>query len=268
MSATRLQLCESNAQPLIFMQSDHSLKTAIRCLFSEHQPGFFSIVSLGEQAPSGCMTLSEWSKSAAFTELLSHYSNEIYRHHPDSSVEEKPLHSLWSQWYMGLLIPPLLLALLAEPRGLDCHPQRIKVEFHLTGRPARFWIDVAEDNAIRYFTPEQRIQYLVCCHLLPVIEAIAQQGAINARLIWNNTGYLIWSHLPELEPVLDQQTIHHLRHHLFSEPLLADGSVNPLYRTVISRNESVQRRSCCQRYRLPDVKCCGDCTLKTDLSVL
>ncbi len=37
---------------------------------------------------------------------------------------------------------------------------------------------------------------------------------------------------------------------------------NPLWRTVMLREGQLVRRTCCQRYRLPDVQQCGDCTLK------
>ena len=32
--------------------------------------------------------------------------------------------------------------------------------------------------------------------------------------------------------------------------------------TVVPRDGLLVRRTCCQRYRLPDVQQCGDCTLK------
>ena len=50
--------------------------------------------------------------------------------------------------------------------------------------------------------------------------------------------------------------------HCFFEKQLADGQDNPLWRTVMLREGQLVRRTCCQRYRLPDVQQCGDCTLK------
>ncbi|MEA7611664.1 siderophore-iron reductase FhuF, partial [Salmonella enterica subsp. enterica serovar Anatum] len=48
----------------------------------------------------------------------------------------------------------------------------------------------------------------------------------------------------------------------FFEKQLSDGQDNPLWRTVVMRDGLLVRRTCCQRYRLPDVQQCGDCTLK------
>uniref|UniRef100_UPI00301788FB siderophore-iron reductase FhuF n=1 Tax=Leclercia sp. M50 TaxID=3081258 RepID=UPI00301788FB len=49
---------------------------------------------------------------------------------------------------------------------------------------------------------------------------------------------------------------------IFFARQLSDGRDNPLYRTVVPRYGLLVRRTCCQRYRLPDVQQCGDCTLK------
>ncbi|AHA68921.1 Ferric hydroxamate reductase FhuF [Shigella dysenteriae 1617] len=44
--------------------------------------------------------------------------------------------------------------------------------------------------------------------------------------------------------------------------MLTNGEDNPLWRTVYCATACWVRRTCCQRYRLPDVQQCGDCTLK------
>ncbi|VEB05000.1 Ferric reductase [Klebsiella pneumoniae] len=49
---------------------------------------------------------------------------------------------------------------------------------------------------------------------------------------------------------------------VFFKKQLADGQDNPLWRTVMLREGQLVRRTCCQRYRLPDVQQCGDCTLR------
>jgi ferric iron reductase protein FhuF len=49
---------------------------------------------------------------------------------------------------------------------------------------------------------------------------------------------------------------------LLLQKQLSDGEDNPLWRTVVLREGQLVRRTCCQRYRLPDVQQCGDCTLK------
>jgi ferric iron reductase protein FhuF len=73
--------------------------------------------------------------------LLATWSDHIYRHQP-AAAGTKPLLSLWAQWYIGLMVPPLMLALLNEPQGLSLAPEHFHVEFHESGRAACFWIDV------------------------------------------------------------------------------------------------------------------------------
>lgn len=248
--------------PLIFMQSDRSLAAALHDLLSEQRSYLLETVKLGQQAPAGTMTLAEWSQPAAFRLLEQRYGDDLYRNHPDTPREAKPLQSLWAQWYFGLILPPMMLALLMEPRALDCSPQYIHVEFHETGRPATFWIDVQEDEYARYLTAQQRIDRLIQQHLIPVVEAIARHGDINAKLIWNNMGFAFWWFLGELKSVLDEGTLLELEQALYFTSRLLDGSDNPLYRTMIPRNGVMERRSCCQRYRIPDVERCGNCTLK------
>jgi ferric iron reductase protein FhuF len=76
--------------------------------------------------------------------LLATWSDHIYRNQPTLPREQKPLLSLWAQWYIGLLVPPLMLALLSEETAISLAPEHFRVEFHETGRAACFWIDVKQ----------------------------------------------------------------------------------------------------------------------------
>ncbi|WNN44917.1 MULTISPECIES: siderophore-iron reductase FhuF [Winslowiella] len=256
------QAYEYGSSPLIFLQSDRSLSSALHALFTEHRAHFLDSVKLGEEAPAGCMPLANWSQADTFLPLTQRYSDYLYRDHPDTPREAKPLQSLWAQWYFGLIVPPMMMALLLEPRALDCSAEHFHIEFHETGRPACYWLDVREDDDARYLSARQRIDRMIQRHLLPVVQGIEQHGDINAKLIWNNTGYLMHWFLGELKPFLDEDTLVTLEHALFFSRELLNGADNPLYRTMIPRDGAMQRRSCCQRYRIPDVQRCGDCTLK------
>jgi ferric iron reductase protein FhuF len=101
--------------------------------------------------PRHALTLAEWSQPIALRSLLATWSDHIYRHQPTLPREQKPLLSLWAQWYIGLLVPPLMLALLNEPQGLSLAPEHFHVEFHESGRAACFWIDVHSDAGIESF---------------------------------------------------------------------------------------------------------------------
>ncbi len=74
-------------------------------------------------------------------------------------------------------------------------------------------------------------------------------------------GYSLQWFLGELKSQIDETLVLQLEQALFFNQKLLDGSENPLYRTMIMRNGELVRRSCCQRYRIPDVEQCGNCTL-------
>ena len=196
---------------------DAGLAQAVRATIAEHREHLLEFIRLDEPAPLNAMTLAQWSSTNALSSLLAVYSDHIYRNQPTMIRENKPLISLWAQWYIGLMVPPLMLALLTQEKALDVSPEHFHVEFHETGRAACFW---------------------------------------------GNTGYLINWYLTEMKQLLGEATVESLRHALFFEKMLTNGEDNPLWRTVVLRDGLLVRRTCCQRYRLPDVQQCGDCTLK------
>ena len=239
-----------------------TLAMSLREKVAEHRPHLLDFMRLNEMPPPAALTLTEWSRSGEFTTLQALYSDHIYRNHPTQSRENKPLLSLWAQWYIGLQVPSLMLALLTETRALDLSPEYFHVEFHETGRAACFWVDVQEDVDLTRQTPQVRMERLVTQALMPVIEVLEATGEINGKLIWSNTGYLINWYLGEMKTLLGDELVESLRQHLFFARQFTDGQDNPLWRTVVLRDGLLVRRTCCQRYRLPDVQQCGDCTLK------
>ena len=242
--------------------AERALAESIREKIATLRPHLLDFLRLDESAPGHALTLAEWSQPTALRSLLATYSDHIYRHQPTLTREQKPLLSLWAQWYIGLLVPPLMLALLNEPQGLSLAPEHFHVEFHETGRAACFWIDVHEDPSARHLSAQARMERLITRALVPVIDALEATGEINGKLIWSNTGYLIHWYLTEMKPLLGDEKVDALRQSCFFARQLSDGRDNPLYRTVVPREGLLVRRTCCQRYRLPDVQQCGDCTLK------
>ncbi|MEO3740538.1 siderophore-iron reductase FhuF [Kosakonia sp. WA-90] len=238
-----------------------SLANAVRETISSHREYLLDFIHLNEPAPYQTMTLAEWSRGSALQTLIATYSDHIYRNQLTQPRENKPLLSLWAQWYLGLMVPPLLLALLMQERAIDLTPEHFHVEFHETGRAACFWIDVQPDDVLTSCNDAQRISALTTYAMLPVVQALEATGGINGKLIWSNTGYLINWCLGDMIPVLGEGRVAALRQTCFFEKQLADGSDNPLWRTVVLRDGVLVRRTCCQRYRLPDVQQCGDCTL-------
>jgi ferric iron reductase protein FhuF len=238
------------------------LADALRDKITEHRPHLLDFIRLDESHPHHAMTLAEWSRSSDFTSLLARYSDHIYRNNPTQTRENKPLLSLWAQWYIGLQVPSLMLALLTEERALSLSPHHFHVEFHETGRAATFWVDVQADPELTQQSSRLRMESLVIQTLMPVVSALETTGEINGKLIWSNTGYLINWYLGEMKTLLGDEQVNKLRQHLFFAKQFSDGRDNPLWRTVVMRDGLLARRTCCQRYRLPDVQQCGDCTLK------
>ena len=220
--------------------AERELANAIRDKITALRPHLLDFIRLNEEAPHHALTLAEWSQPATLSSLIATYSDHIYRNQPGQAREQKPLLSLWAQWYIGLLVPPLMLALLSEERAVSLAPEHFRVEFHETGRAACFWIDIHSAGT----SPAE------------------STGDINGKLIWSNTGYLINWYLGEMRTLVGDEKVAALRQLFFFNKQLSGGEDNPLWRTVVLREGQLVRRTCCQRYRLPDVQQCGDCTLK------
>lgn len=241
---------------------ESALATSVQNKIQNLRPHLLDFLRLNETPPHQAMTLEQWTQPNALRSLLAIYSDHIYRNNPTQVRESKPLISLWAQWYIGLLVPPLLLALLTEDIAIEVNPERFHVEFHETGRAACFWIEVRQDRFATHLPAADRLESLITNALMPVVCALEATGEINAKLIWNNTGYLINWYLGEMKSLLGDTLVETLRQRCFFEQQLSNGQDNPLWRTVVSHDGLLVRRTCCQRYRLPDVKHCGDCTLK------
>ncbi|PWC12054.1 hydroxamate siderophore iron reductase FhuF [Brenneria roseae subsp. americana] len=245
-----------------FSVGDRQLADSLNDILRQYRPHCLDTIKFGESPPPEAMTLAEWSRPAAFRQLLQRYSNDLYQEYSDRTREEKPLQSLWAQWYVGLLVPPLMLVLLKHAAALDCSCPQVYVAFHHTGRPEAFYLAAQVSSGIG-LSPRERLEMLLHQHLIPVINALDSFGALNAKLVWNNTGYLMHWFLGELSACTPQPVLTGLQNDLFFSPALLDGRDNPLYRTVIPRGGVIQRRSCCQRYRIPGVDKCLDCTLNS-----
>lgn len=238
-----------------------SLADALHACFSEQHAWLLETFHLTGLPDADSLRLADWSRPTTLNALIATYGHHLYSQH-DAPRQLKPLKSLWAQWYLGLLVPPLMLALLAGERAVDISPERIHVTFHETGRAARFYLDVREDLSATLQPPRQRLEKLWTAGIAPVIDALEASGDINGKLIWSNTGYLVNWFLGEMRGMLGEEHYASLRHACFFDAHLSDGRDNPLYRTVVPRNGLLVRRTCCQRNRLPGVQPCGDCTLK------
>jgi ferric iron reductase protein FhuF len=191
------------------------------------------------------------------------YQNEYYGSN-NIKPNQKALYSLWTQWYFGLVIPPMMLLLMEYPQEIDSDCRNFKVAFHDSGRPDIIyyqlkWKDQGAENLL------ERYYALINNHVIPIANKIESYQGINGRLLWNNIGYLMYWYLSEFKQRMKEDVYQAVIQGLFMTMILPDGRENPLYRTVILRNNTLQRRSCCQRNKLPGVGNCHDCPLEITL---
>ncbi|OTA18773.1 putative iron transport-related membrane protein [Xenorhabdus beddingii] len=219
-----------------------------------------SIKINAENIPADSMMFCQWSDESEFPLLMKRYQNSYYGDN-ELKPNQKGLYSLWAQWYFGLIVPPMMLMLLEYPQAVDTDYHLFQVEFHETGRPnvvyyQLTWMDEPISLLERYHSMLDR-------HIIPVCKKIESYRGINGRLLWNNMGYVMHWYLTNFKERMDQKQYDTLIQGLFFEQTLPDGRDNPLYRTVIMRNNAIQRRCCCQRNKLPGVGNCHDCPLES-----
>ncbi|MBV4412399.1 siderophore-iron reductase FhuF [Enterobacteriaceae bacterium YMB-R22] len=237
------------------------LADELHAIFRAQYAWFLETFTLAGPPAANSLTLAGWMQPEMLATLIKRYGEHIYRD-SNEAQQLKPLKSLWAQWYLGLLLPPLMLALLSAGRAIDVRPARLRASFHETGRVAHFYLDVREDCHATGLPPHLRLETLWIQGVRPVVAALEASGDINGKLIWSNIGYLVNWFLGEMRDRLGDEQYHALRHACFFNAQFSDASANPLYRTVVPRNGLLARRTCCQRNRLPGVQQCGDCTLK------
>lgn len=234
----------------------------LRQRFATDRPYFNEIITFNVSTKPCSWQIDQWAQPARLTSLLAQYGDHIYRQYPDVPRQDKPLKSLWAQWYIGLLVPPLIMALLTHQHAISLSPGAIQAEFHSTGRAAHFWLDAQVDAQLSQQGDIGRLEAIWREVVTPVVQALERDGEKNGRLIWSNTGYLVNWFLTELRPQIGDERFNALRQACFFSATLSSGEDNPLYRSVILRDGLLVRRTCCQRNRLPGVQQCGDCTLK------
>ncbi|WMB74610.1 IucA/IucC family C-terminal-domain containing protein [Shewanella oncorhynchi] len=183
----------------------------------------------------------------------------------------KALHSLWGQWYFGLLVPPMMEWIFNAPKTdvetLHWQPQSVFMQVHPSGRVAKFEFKIAKYQPITALTfkkhhgietlsqtntkPSIKIDTEVHSPLSPykppVDKELVLQGFILnllqpsvERLLTLSPvpAKLYWSHLGYLihwylgELGLTEQHSQQLKQALFRSTTFLDGSTNPLYNSI------------------------------------
>ena len=252
--------------------------------------------------PQG-LSFDTWSQPAVYQQLLLDFAKaypplgkstspipsenipeQILLSHSHNS---KALHSLWGQWYFGLLVPPMLEWIISAPQSLvstieqiDIVPEHFYLRPHDSGRVAGFEFQLTptpRDNVsivkvaivkTTVLTPtrERRLIKWIQSHLIPSVERLTSLSPTPAKLYWSHLGYLIHWYLGEM--ALPEIEFEHLKALLFNTKSFDDGEDNPLYNSINLLPASAAdadniRRVCCLRYQLANSHRCGDCPLAT-----
>ncbi|MBU1392590.1 MAG: (2Fe-2S)-binding protein [Gammaproteobacteria bacterium] len=183
----------------------------------------------------------------------------------------KALHSLWGQWYFGLLVPPVMEWIFNAPQtdleSIHWQPQSIFMQVHTSGRVAKFECNIAkhqpntaltfkkyhgieplcQTNTKSSFKTDIEVHSPLTSYKPPVDKELALQGLILnllqpsvERLLTLSPvpAKLYWSHLGYLihwylgELGLTEQHSQQLKQALFRCTTFLDGSTNPLYNSI------------------------------------
>lgn len=260
--------------------------------------------------PQG-LSFDTWSQSAVYQQLLLDFAKaypplakstspiplenipeQILLSHSHNS---KALHSLWGQWYFGLLVPPMLEWIINAPHSLastleqieqieqiDIAPEHFYLKPHDSGRVTGFEFqltlaptpqvktDIVKAARVKttVLTPPRELQLIqwIQSHLIPSVERLTGLSPTPAKLYWSHLGYLIHWYLGEM--ALPNIEFEHLKALLFNTKSFEDGEANPLYNSInllpaSAPHSDYIRRVCCLRYQLVNSHHCGDCPLAT-----
>lgn len=186
----------------------------------------------------------------------------------------KAQHSLWAQWYFGLLVPPIFQWLVHQHSSLDFRPNAVYLQPHETGRVASFCLHISSSPHVSC-TPQpqkstldlhQVLSDFILQGLQPTVLRLSQLSQLPAKAYWSHLGYLIYWYLGELTltPSIERQ----LKEAIFKQKTLPLGGIatiktadNPLYNSIKIVDNQCIRRTCCLRYQLANTGQCHDCPL-------
>lgn len=294
---TRLQtLCDTAPSHNALNQTILSLNQ----LLHERAPFYGEHLS-ATQSPSG-LSFNEWSNVDTYQKLIARFA--IAHPSAETQVEtevsktaatsrapafasksalvsksatasrkdtRKALHSLWGQWYFGLLVPPVMEwifnAKKADFEPIHWQPQSVFMQVHASGRVAKFEFNIAKpqpNTALAFkkhhdieplsqintkpsFKTDTKVHSPLTPYKPPVDKELALQGLILnllqpsvERLLTLSPvpAKLYWSHLGYLihwylgELGLSQQQSQQLKQALFRRATFFDGTQNPLYNSI------------------------------------
>lgn len=170
-------------------------------------------------------------------------------------TDRRGLASIWAQYFFGVLLPPLAIAVLTADADAAADPALWRMHLSETALPERFDIAVATPAFATDLAAFETV-------IAPLVESLHKASRLSRRVLWNSVGNVLEWGLTEqakeapalaarLRPALD----------LFAQERLPPGHPNPLYRPVAYVEDQRIRTVCCLRNRLPELGNCSNCPL-------
>ncbi|MGJ3255817.1 MAG: siderophore-iron reductase FhuF [Alcanivorax sp.] len=191
---------------------------------------------------------------------------QLHRFRADLKTEdERALLSIWSKYYFLYLVPPVLGANLVLQRALPVNPEGMYIELNPEGLPACFVLENEGNGVSIGGHPLSRFEPLLRENMATVINGWQQALGLSPRVLWSNAGRYIRWFIAELEKAGLPAMMWEPGKAILECETFADGSANPLagaYRERVNQNTGstlIVRRTCCIRFRLPDMPLCEDC---------
>jgi ferric iron reductase protein FhuF len=173
-------------------------------------------------------------------------------------ADRRAVASMWTQFYAARLIYPVLAANLLLGRDLPLAPEETLLLLSDDGSPRGFCL--AHEGSRLATVGLERFTSLVRGHLEPMVAAVAAEGRISPRLVWNNIGVRFASvaEIGARQGLISAAAEADIAA-LLEQACWPDGTPNPVFQPYRSCTGEPERRRklCCLRYLLPDFQGCG-----------
>ncbi|WP_417667445.1 siderophore-iron reductase FhuF [Roseibium sp.] len=210
----------------------------------------------GETNGIACSDLTD---PGALKRLLDSYAHKRF---PDNDLRSAA--SFWAQWYLGFLIPPLVLLASAAGTEIPADPASVRLVLDGDDQPLRFIFTQTEANAVDAGACAfERSAAFMERHLSPLVFSFAARSGVSAKVFWMSAAVILdYTNDVFLGPG------HFDFKSLTQERFLPNGQRNPLFGPYRpSGSEATRtRRICCMRYNLDGIERCPDCPLKPTIS--
>lgn len=175
-------------------------------------------------------------------------------------ADRRAVISMWSMYYFSTLMISGAVSGLVLGMNIPAAIDRLKlVSDGETGAPAGFLLPGGGWHLETAGDPELAMEAVLREHAAPLVGAIARNGGVSERLLWNNaSAYLSWI-VGEIAAFKGGGACGSC---LMDNECWSDGRRNPLFGTIKlcerDGNCFSCRKVCCLRYALPGVCGCGD----------